>query len=97
MQRTLLDKLCCPFDKGDLNIKIYNELEDGEIHEGLLTCPTCQRYYPIVYGIAIMTPDEYRQMELEQPLLQKWGVELQIEGDRFRLEENIEQPLKQKT
>ncbi|MEP2771905.1 MAG: Trm112 family protein [Fulvivirga sp.] len=97
MQRTLLDKLCCPFDKGDLHIKIFNELEDGEIHEGLLTCPACKRYYPIVYGIAIMTPDEYRQMELEQPLLQKWGVELQIAGDRFRLEENAQQPLKQNT
>ena len=97
MQRTLLDKLCCPFDKGDLLIKIFNELEDGEIHEGLLTCPSCKRYYPIVYGIAIMTPDEYRQMELEQPLLQKWGVVLQIEGDRFRLEENAQQPLKQNT
>lgn len=95
MQRTLLDKLCCPFDKGDLQIKIFNELEDGEIHEGLLTCPTCQRYFPIVYGIAIMTPDEYRQMELEQPILQKWGVELQIAGDRFILEENAQQPLKQ--
>ena len=88
MQRKLLNKLCCPFDKGDLQIKIYNELEDGEIHEGLLTCPACQRYFPVVYGIPIMTPDEYRQMELEQPLLQKWGIELQIEGDRFRLEEN---------
>lgn len=86
MQHTLLDKLCCPFDKGDLQIKIFNELEDGEIHEGLLTCPSCKRYYPIVYGIAIMTPDEYRQMELEQPLLQKWGVELpSLEVRKFEL------------
>ena len=87
MQKKLLDKLCCPFDKDDLHIKIFNELEDGDIHEGLLTCPTCQRYFPIVYGIPIMTPDEFRQQALEQPLLQKWGVKLKISGDRFMLDQ----------
>ncbi len=85
MRKSLLEKMCCPFDKADLNVTILNE-EDGEIHEGLMTCPHCQRYYPIVYGIPIMTPDEYRQQKLEAPILQKWGLSIDPDmSDRFIL------------
>jgi uncharacterized protein YbaR (Trm112 family) len=85
MQSRLLKKMCCPFDKGDLNISIFKQ-EENEIIEGLLTCSYCQRYFPIIYGIPIMTPDEYRQKSLEAPVMKKWGLELP-EGDQsFRLD-----------
>ena len=58
MQRKLLDKLCCPFDKGELAITVFKEDDHGEILEGLLTCRICNRYYPIIYLITIMSPDE---------------------------------------
>ncbi|WMN12251.1 Trm112 family protein [Marivirga salinae] len=74
-QSRLLKKMCCPFDKGDLNISIFKQ-EEEEIIEGLLTCSACQRYFPIIYGIPIMTPDEYRQKSLEAPVMKKWGLEL---------------------
>ena len=74
MTDSLLKKLCCPLDKQDLNLKIFSKREDGSILEGLLTCPQCGRYYPIVYGIPIMTPDEYREKALEEPILKKWGL-----------------------
>ncbi len=40
-----------------------------------MSCPVCKRDYPIVYGVPIMSPDEYRQPRLEQPVLEKWELE----------------------
>lgn len=80
MRRSLLDKLCCPFDKHDLEIQVFTHNENKDILEGLLHCPACKRYYPIIYGIPIMTPDEYRERALEQPLLKKWLPEKDVEG-----------------
>lgn len=85
MKRSLLDKLCCPVDKHELNSQIFAQLENGDIMEGLLTCPSCKRYYPIVYGIPIMTPDEYREKALEEPILKKWGLQLDEEKQTFLL------------
>ena len=84
MKISLLDKLCCPQDKSDLKLQIFKQCED-EIVEGLFTCQTCKRYYPIIYGIPIMTPDEYRQKELETPLLEKWGLQLNDKESKFML------------
>lgn len=76
MTEQLLEKLCCPIDKSDLEVNIINESEEGEILEGLLTCPQCDRYFPVIYGIPILIPDEYREESMEKPLLKKWGFEL---------------------
>lgn len=76
MRRSLLDKLCCPFDRHDLALTVYQE-KDGQIREGLLQCPACNRYYPIVAGLPIMSPDEYREKALEAPLLDRWGLQLE--------------------
>lgn len=86
MTDSLLKKLCCPQDKQDLTLKIFNKGEDGSVLEGLLTCPQCGRYYPIVYGIPIMTPDEYREKALEEPILKKWGLKVETDT-RFLLKE----------
>lgn len=85
MRASLMDKLCCPFDKHDLTLKVFLKNESGDILEGLLSCPVCKRYYPIIYGIPIMTPDEYREKALEQPVMQRWLPEHTSKG--FRLEE----------
>lgn len=86
MKLTFLEKLVCPFDKDDLDIKIFKQ-EQEKIIEGLLTCNTCHRYYPIVHGIPIMSPDEYREPQLEIPILAKWGEKLlnTNTGTRFQL------------
>ena len=72
MKRSFLDKLVCPFDHHDLNVRIFEE-KDDEIMEGILMCGQCRRYYPVVQGIAIMSPDEYREINFEIPLLERWG------------------------
>lgn len=87
MRKEFLDKLICPFDKSELSIRIINQ-QNEDIHEGYLTCQLCKRYYPIVSGIPIMTPDEYREASLEVPLLKKWGEQLLVTNDSptpFRL------------
>jgi|GEM_PF-243287 len=77
MKSSLVNKLCCPIDKHDLEIRVFAKHENGEILEALLTCNECNRYYPVIYGIPVMTPDEYREKSLEQPILQRWGLRLQ--------------------
>lgn len=72
---TLKDKVCCPFDKHDLDLQIITlEEETEEVIEGVLSCEHCRRVYPIISGIPIMVPDEYREKKLEQPLFDKVPV-----------------------
>ncbi len=91
MKHSLINKLCCPFDKQDLELKIFLQDTEGNIKEGMMTCKHCKRYYPIVYGVPIMSPDEYRQPALESPILQRW--ENKLEGssvDGFRMLDNAD-------
>lgn len=71
-------------DKQDLHLKVISE-ESGEIREGLMVCSRCHRYYPIIYGLPILTPDDYREKSLEYPVLRKWGVEVAETGPSFVL------------
>jgi uncharacterized protein len=72
MKESLAEKLCCPIDKNDLEMTIISQTEEGEIIEALLTCPECKRYYPVIYGVPIMTPDEYRDKKIEASTLKRW-------------------------
>ncbi|MFP5042275.1 Trm112 family protein [Parasediminibacterium sp. JCM 36343] len=76
MKKSFADKLVCPVDKSELKLQVFATNTDQEIIEGLFTCPTCKRYYPVIYGLPIMSPDEYRQFHLEQPMLEKWGHQI---------------------
>lgn len=83
---TILNKLCCPFDKGELVLRILEKDEEENVRKGLLNCAECERVYPIVSGIPIMTPDEYRESELEAPLIEQWTKELELlENDPLKL------------
>jgi len=93
MRIETINKLCCPFDKSDLTLNIITRDEQDNILEGILSCATCKRVYPIVSGIPIMSPDEYRDYKFEQPLLDKWEKILnQNETKEFKISEGkIEQ------
>lgn len=84
MTKNFLSKICCPFDKSDLTIQVFTEKENDVIHEGLLTCSTCQRLYPIIHGVPIMIPDNYRENQLEQPFFVKWQGKLSLEAKEKR-------------
>lgn len=93
MKLETIAKLCCPFDKQDLELKTILTEESDKILEGWLTCNTCKRIYPIIKGIPIMNPDEYREAHLEQPVLDRWLKQLEgREIVNFRLLE--EEPKK---
>lgn len=90
MTESFAKKLCCPIDKHDLNIRVFVKQENDEIIEALLTCPECNRYYPVIYGIPIMTPDEYRDKSIEAPTLKKWGLQLkESESEKLLLDGDI--------
>lgn len=76
MRIETIKKLCCPFDKGELELTEITKDINGDILEGFFVCSECTRLYPIIKGIPVMSPDEYREFELEQPLLIKWQKHL---------------------
>jgi len=55
MKKDLLDILCCPTCKGDLELKIKKEEKD-EIIEGTFTCKKCNCTYLIEDGIPNLLP-----------------------------------------
>ncbi len=86
MKLATIKKLCCPYDKSDLTLRVMTKNEYEEILEGVLVCEKCKRIYPIISGIPIMNPDEYRSFELEQPILEKWEKTLEIDFQKnFKL------------
>lgn len=60
MKRDLLDILCCPLDKEELELTVTQE-EDDEIIEGTLTCTACGEKYPIEDGIPNLLPPDMRE------------------------------------
>ena len=88
MRIETIKKLCCPFDKAELILTVIAKDINGNIIEGFLVCNECKRLYPIVKAIPIMSPDEYREFRLEQPLLERWQEHLNGKlFDNFRLVE----------
>lgn len=59
MKEDLLDVLCCPVCKGELELDATRE-EDDEIVEGTLYCGDCDETYEIDDGIPDLLPPEAR-------------------------------------
>ncbi|MCS4541301.1 MAG: methytransferase partner Trm112 [Euryarchaeota archaeon] len=55
MRKDLIEILCCPICKGDLDLKVAKE-ESDEILEGEFYCKKCNKKYPIEDGIPNMLP-----------------------------------------
>ena len=59
MKESLLDILCCPLDKSELELESIHE-DDEEILEGRLVCTECGEKYPIEDGIPNLLPPDMR-------------------------------------
>ncbi|MHB9286662.1 methytransferase partner Trm112 [Halobacteriales archaeon Cl-PHB] len=59
MKEDLMDILCCPLDKSELDLSV-DEREDDEIVTGTLTCSECDETYPIEDGIPNLLPPDMR-------------------------------------
>lgn len=55
MKKALLQILCCPVCKGDLDLRVVEE-KDDDIIEGSLVCGACGVEYPIREGIPNLLP-----------------------------------------
>lgn len=59
MKESLMDIICCPIDKSDLELSV-EERDDEEIIAGTLTCTDCGETYPIEDGIPNLLPPDMR-------------------------------------
>ena len=59
MKESLMEILCCPIDKHDLELDV-EERDDEEIMAGTLSCPECGEAYPIEDGIPNLLPPDMR-------------------------------------
>ncbi|ELY34910.1 methytransferase partner Trm112 [Halalkalicoccus jeotgali] len=60
MKESLMEIVCCPIDKADLELDV-EEREGEEILEGSLTCTECGEVYPIEDGIPNLLPPDMRE------------------------------------
>jgi uncharacterized protein YbaR (Trm112 family) len=58
MKRDLMEILCCPVCKGDLELKV--DVERDEIVEGSLFCKNCNHRYEIKDGIPDLLPPDFK-------------------------------------
>jgi uncharacterized protein YbaR (Trm112 family) len=63
MKEDLMDIICCPLDKHDLDLTV-EERNDAEVISGTLTCTECGEQFPIEDGIPNLLPPDMRD---EQP------------------------------
>jgi len=89
MKRKLMEILACPIDKFyPLELQVFEEKE--EISSGIITCPKCNRWYPIIDEIPHMLPDDLREQTEDVPFLKKWKEKIPAkvlsEGRPFNLE-----------
>ena len=62
MKKSLMDIICCPLDKQELELDVDEEDEE-EVLEGMLTCTECGERYPIEDGIPNLLPPDMREAE----------------------------------
>ncbi|WP_433633188.1 methytransferase partner Trm112 [Halomicrococcus sp. NG-SE-24] len=60
MKQSLMDIVCCPLDKQELELDVDVE-DDEEVLEGTLTCTECGERYPIEDGIPNLLPPDMRE------------------------------------
>jgi len=60
MDENLMDILCCPLDKHELELEV-DEREKEEIISGELVCTECGETYPIEDGIPNLLPPDMRE------------------------------------
>ncbi|ELY89661.1 methytransferase partner Trm112 [Natrinema altunense] len=60
MKESLLEILCCPLDKHDLELE-NADYDDEEVVGGNLVCTECGEAYPIEDGIPNLLPPDMRE------------------------------------
>ena len=74
MQRKILNLLCCPNCKHDLEL-LEKEVTSGQVTEGLLQCGNCQRSFPIFKGVPRMLLDLGDRLDLAESWGYQWAIQ----------------------
>lgn len=77
MRRELMDLLACPVCKAH-PLELYSFRESREIEEGVIICPKCSRWYPVLVGVPHMLPDEMRDKNQDLTFLEKWREKIPL-------------------
>ena len=85
MQRRLIEILACPVDKSNPLRLIELESKGDNIVTGVMICPSCNRFFPIIEEIPKMLPDNLRKKDQDTAFLAKW---------KDRLPADVGQPVK---
>ena len=78
MRKSMLDILACPIDKHyPLELEEFKTVKDSNINEvliqeGMLSCPSCNRFFPIMDESPILLPDELRDKQKDIEFLKIW-------------------------
>jgi len=88
LKKRLMDILACPIDKSyPLELHVFEESD--EIVSGIIICPKCNRWYPIIDEIPHMLPDDLREEKEDVAFLRKWREKIPqstlAEGRPFKL------------
>jgi uncharacterized protein YbaR (Trm112 family) len=83
-----MEILACPIDKAyPLELHVFEE--GDEIVSGIIICPKCSRWYPIIDEIPHMLPDDLREEKEDVAFLRKWKEKIPqstlAEGRPFKL------------
>jgi uncharacterized protein YbaR (Trm112 family) len=62
MKKDLMEIICCPTCKGDLDLSIEKE-DEKEIVTGSLACKICNVQYPISEGIPNLLPKNQKSTD----------------------------------
>lgn len=60
MKESLMEIICCPLDKHELELSV-DDRDDEDILEGILTCTECGEQFPIEDGIPNLLPPDMRE------------------------------------
>jgi uncharacterized protein YbaR (Trm112 family) len=88
LKKRLMEILACPIDKAyPLELHVFEERD--EIVSGIIICPKCHRWYPIIDEIPHMLPDDLREEKEDVAFLRKWKEKIPqstlAEGRPFKL------------
>lgn len=59
MKEALMDIICCPLDKQELELSVDDQ-DGDDVIAGTLTCTECGETYPIEEGIPNLLPPDMR-------------------------------------
>ena len=92
VDRRPICELYCGYKKvkvTDLSSPPCDECYKKEVVEGLLFCPNCKRWYPIIDEIPRMLPDKLRKKDDELAFLRKYASKLPEEVVKSGLPFNL--------